>query len=113
MYYGSAKDAIDWFDRLGYTLPYGINAADFILDLASSDVATEKRCVAAAGQAIPDVSLTGSCTASLCICLLAKNVSSTMAANMPLRFASSTVKSGEGLIWVGGEKCGDCIAADH
>ena len=44
MYYGPAEHAIDWFDRLGYTLPYGINAADFILDLASSDVATKKRC---------------------------------------------------------------------
>jgi hypothetical protein len=43
MYYGSAKEAIGWFGRLGYKLPYGINAADFILDLASSDVATQKR----------------------------------------------------------------------
>lgn len=43
MYYGPAEHAIDWFDRLGYTLPYRINAADFILDLASSDVATSKR----------------------------------------------------------------------
>ena len=43
MYYGSAKHAVDWFGRLGYTLPYAINAADFILDLASSDVATDKR----------------------------------------------------------------------
>lgn len=43
MYYGPAEHAIDWFDRLGYTLPYRVNAADFILDLASSDVATQKR----------------------------------------------------------------------
>jgi len=43
MYYGPAEHAVDWFDRLGYTLPYRINAADFILDLASSDVATTKR----------------------------------------------------------------------
>ena len=43
MYYGPAKHAIDWFDRLSYTLPYGINAADFILDLASSDVGLGQR----------------------------------------------------------------------
>ena len=43
MYYGPAQHAVDWFDFLGYTLPYGINAADFILDLASSDISRGKR----------------------------------------------------------------------
>lgn len=43
MYYGRADQAIDWFGRMGYTMPYGINAADFILDLSSSDVSTAKR----------------------------------------------------------------------
>ncbi len=105
MYYGSAKDAIDWFDRLGYTLPYGINAADFILDLSSSDVGTQKRCTAAAGQKIFDVSLTVSSSGQQCVI--------TMATNMPLRFAPShTVDLGEGSICVGGETCGGCQAAD-
>ena len=45
IYYGNAAEAVDWFDKLGYRLPYRINAADFILDLASADVATDKRCV--------------------------------------------------------------------
>ncbi|KAL6781161.1 hypothetical protein ACKKBG_A10055 [Auxenochlorella protothecoides x Auxenochlorella symbiontica] len=41
MYHGKAHHAVDWFDALGYTLPYRVNAADFILDLASADVSTE------------------------------------------------------------------------
>jgi hypothetical protein len=44
MYYGSAEQAVDWFDLMGYTLPYRVNAADFLLDLASGDVSTDKRC---------------------------------------------------------------------
>ncbi len=60
MYYGSAKHAVDWFGRLGYTLPYGINAADFILDLASSDVATDKR------HTLPPVSQLNAAEASCC-----------------------------------------------
>ena len=44
MYYGRASETVEWFAKLGYTLPYRINAADFILDLASADVSTEKRC---------------------------------------------------------------------
>ena len=43
MYYGRASETVDWFAKLGYTLPYRINAADFILDLASADVSTDKR----------------------------------------------------------------------
>lgn len=44
MYYGQADHAVIWFCRLGYELPHGINAADFILDLASSDIANDERC---------------------------------------------------------------------
>lgn len=44
MYYGKADHAVVWFGRLGYGLPYGVNAADFILDLASSDIANDERC---------------------------------------------------------------------
>ena len=36
--------ATDWFPRLGYRMPYGVNAADFLLDVASGDV------VASAGR---------------------------------------------------------------
>ena len=39
--------AADWFHKLGFTLPYGTNVADFILDLASGAILTGERCVAA------------------------------------------------------------------
>ncbi|KAK9815539.1 hypothetical protein WJX72_005401 [[Myrmecia] bisecta] len=42
MYYGRADKAADWFYQLGYSMPFGINTADFILDLASADVSTKK-----------------------------------------------------------------------
>ena len=42
IYYGDAQLATEWFHKLGYTIPYLINAADFILDLASGDVSTNK-----------------------------------------------------------------------
>ena len=38
IYYGRAPLATDWFARLGYRMPYGVNAADFLLDVASGDV---------------------------------------------------------------------------
>ncbi len=38
MFYGNAQQAVEYFDRLGYTLPYRVSAADFILDLASGEV---------------------------------------------------------------------------
>ena len=44
MYYGRAAETVEWFAKLGYTLPYRVNTADFILDLSSADVSTEKRC---------------------------------------------------------------------
>eukprot|EP00891_Asterochloris_glomerata_P001808 jgi/Astpho2/1808/e_gw1.00037.4.1_t len=43
LYYGKASYVDQWFDQLGYTLPYKVNVADFILDIASSDVYTEDR----------------------------------------------------------------------
>lgn len=44
LYYGRAAETVEWFAKLGYTLPYRVNTADFILDLASADVSSEKRC---------------------------------------------------------------------
>ena len=41
-----AHMAADWFHKLGYTLPYGTNVADFILDLASGAILTDERCAA-------------------------------------------------------------------
>ncbi|KAK9803713.1 hypothetical protein WJX73_005190 [Symbiochloris irregularis] len=43
LYYGPAQSCDDWFDRLGYKLPYRVNVADFILDLSSADVSREDR----------------------------------------------------------------------
>ena len=52
MYYGRASEAVDWFEKMGYQLPYRINTADFILDLASADVSTDKRCAVPFGSFI-------------------------------------------------------------
>lgn len=41
IYYGSADQAISYFSGLGYELPFGINPADFLLDLASGDLLTD------------------------------------------------------------------------
>ncbi len=38
LYYGSADQVVHWFNHLGFPLPYGINVADFILDLAMGEV---------------------------------------------------------------------------
>ena len=43
IYYGASGVAADWFHRLGFTLPYGVNAADFLLDVASGDVGSASR----------------------------------------------------------------------
>jgi hypothetical protein len=37
MYFGQAQHAVDFFDRLGAPLPPRVNAADFLLDLASGE----------------------------------------------------------------------------
>ncbi|KAK9808606.1 hypothetical protein WJX72_000468 [[Myrmecia] bisecta] len=42
MYYGVASGAAEYFHKLGYALPFEVNTADFILDLASGDVVTKK-----------------------------------------------------------------------
>lgn len=54
--------AADWFDKLGYMLPRGVNQADFFLDLASGDVSTKKiggdqarlHCIACAEKFLSD-----------------------------------------------------------
>lgn len=43
MYYGAAKLALDWFAHLKYPCPYGVNIADFMLDLANGDMEAEGR----------------------------------------------------------------------
>ena len=43
MYYGRAASADEYFSVLGFPLPYRINAADHILDLASGDISTPAR----------------------------------------------------------------------
>lgn len=43
LYYGKAKDSVDYFEKLSYRIPPLMNAADFILDLASNQVASEIR----------------------------------------------------------------------
>ncbi|MEW5311333.1 MAG: hypothetical protein WDW38_003059 [Sanguina aurantia] len=37
MYAGDAMKVIDWFDHMGFHLPYGVNIADFILDCATGE----------------------------------------------------------------------------
>lgn len=39
IYYGKGSEAAAWFDRLSFPCPYGVNIADWILDLASGEVA--------------------------------------------------------------------------
>lgn len=41
LYYGKAKDSVDYFERLSYSIPPLMNAADFILDLASNQMASD------------------------------------------------------------------------
>ena len=54
--------AADWFEKLGYPLPRGVNQADFFLDLASGDITTKKiagedarlHCIACAEKFLAD-----------------------------------------------------------
>ncbi|KAI7845331.1 hypothetical protein COHA_001172 [Chlorella ohadii] len=39
IFYGKGGEAAHWFDRLGFACPFGTNIADWILDLASGEVA--------------------------------------------------------------------------
>lgn len=43
LYYGSADQAVDYFDCIGYPIPPRVNAADFLLDLASGEVSSKLR----------------------------------------------------------------------
>ena len=45
MYYGRADAVDEWFRRLGAELPYRMNVADYILDLASGDAIVTGRYV--------------------------------------------------------------------
>ena len=38
MYYGRAQEVVPWFSALGFAMPYGVNVADFLLDLAQGEV---------------------------------------------------------------------------
>ncbi|WIA20339.1 hypothetical protein OEZ85_006170 [Tetradesmus obliquus] len=37
-YYGKADQVVSWFAGLGFAMPYGVNVADFLLDLAQGEV---------------------------------------------------------------------------
>jgi len=37
-YYGNASLVVSWFSHLGFAMPYGVNVADFLLDLAQGEV---------------------------------------------------------------------------
>ena len=39
---GRASLAAHWFHTLGFTCPYGVNVADFILDVSSGAVSSSK-----------------------------------------------------------------------
>ena len=41
MYSGKGSEAARWFGHLGCQLPYGVNVADFVLDLASGVFETD------------------------------------------------------------------------
>lgn len=43
IFYGKGAEAAAWFDRLGFACPYGVNIADWILDLASGEVSGKQK----------------------------------------------------------------------
>ena len=43
IFYGKGSEAAPWFDRLGFACPFGVNIADWILDLASGEVRDKQR----------------------------------------------------------------------
>jgi hypothetical protein len=43
IYYGQGCAAAGWFDQLGVALPFGVNVADFILDIASGEIVGRDR----------------------------------------------------------------------
>ena len=62
--------AADWFHKLGFTLPYGTNVADFILDLASGAILTDGRwaCAPSPSGPLTLACLSGPVMASLVAC---------------------------------------------
>lgn len=38
VYYGPSAAVVPWFAALGFAMPYGVNVADFLLDLAQGEV---------------------------------------------------------------------------
>jgi ABC-type multidrug transport system ATPase subunit len=38
VYYGTSAAVVPWFATLGFAMPYGVNVADFLLDLAQGEV---------------------------------------------------------------------------
>merc|ERR1711907_249651 len=44
LYFGDASDAADYFATIGYTMPYGMNPADYFLDVASGWSGEKKDC---------------------------------------------------------------------
>jgi len=44
LYYGAASQATDYFATIGYTMPYGMNPADYFLDIASGWSGEAKDC---------------------------------------------------------------------
>ena len=43
IYHGDAHMAAQYFESVGYKVPFGVNVADFMLDLASGDIASDAR----------------------------------------------------------------------
>ncbi|KAL4855816.1 ABC transporter G family member 22 [Chlorella vulgaris] len=43
IFYGKGSQAAHWFERLGVACPYGVNIADWILDLASGEVTGKEK----------------------------------------------------------------------
>jgi hypothetical protein len=52
VYYGGAQAVLSWFAALGFDCPYGVNVADFLLDLAQGEV-TARRPGGGGGKAAP------------------------------------------------------------
>merc|ERR1712176_1308524 len=44
LFFGDASDAADYFSSIGYTMPYGMNPADYFLDVASGWSGEAKDC---------------------------------------------------------------------
>lgn len=38
LYYGTSQLTVEWFQKQGFPMPYGVNVAEYILDLANGDI---------------------------------------------------------------------------